>query len=86
MSESEPKQEKPKQELAWKCLCDQCENKDKCFEMLKKSGALKKLGIRSPDELHEKMAIAFISFLGGIATDEILRALFSGHQRRKRVF
>jgi len=80
------KEEKPKQTLEWECLCDECPNKDKCFELLKKTGALKKLGITSPDELHEKLAIAIVSFLGGIAADEILRALFSGHQRRKRLF
>jgi len=85
MSESEPKQEKPKQTLEWECLCDKCPNKDKCFELLKKTGALKKLGITSPDELHEKLAIAFFSFLGGMAVDEILHTLLSG-RRRKRLF
>jgi len=74
-----------KQALSWKCLCDQCENRDKCFELLKKSGVLRKLGITSPDELHEKLAIALVSFLGGIAIDEIIHAAL-GRRHRKRLF
>lgn len=87
MSQKKTEEEKPKQSLAWKCLCDECPNRDKCFELLKKSGALKKLGITNPAEMREKMAIAFISFVGGVATDEIVRhllkELFRG-KRRKR--
>jgi len=85
MSQEKP-EEKPKQELAWKCLCNECPGRDKCFEALQKSGALRKLGIHSPDELHEKLAIAFISFLAGITVDEIIRAILRGAQHRKRRF
>lgn len=87
MSQEKPEEKnETKQTLAWKCLCDECPNRIKCFELLQKSGALKKLGIKSPDEMGEKLLIAFVSFLAGAAADEIIRAIFSGSRRRKRLF
>jgi len=90
MSQKKTEEEKPKQTLAWKCLCDECPNRDKCFELLQKSGALKKLGITNPSEMHEKLGIAILAFFGGVAADEIIRRLFreifSGKRRRKGLF
>lgn len=83
---SKETEEKPKQTLGWTCLCDECPNRDKCLEILKKSGALKKLGITSPSEMHEKLAIAVLCFIGGVATNEVVRRLlnelFSGKRKR----